>query len=112
MALRDISAFGSQRQLRLLTVRTSANKFTAAGTAVAVFFGNRLGKIDAGDVGDRGEPGQHVGKFAESLFVRAAAKGRRELADFFDEPQECSFDPAGLILFKIHFANQRLQVGQ
>ena len=36
----------------------------------------------------------------------------RKLADFFHQPQERAFDSAGLVLFEIHFADQRLQIGE
>jgi hypothetical protein len=44
--------------------------------------------------------------------MRAAAEGGGELADLFDQPNEGAFDAAGLVLFKIHFADQGLEIAE
>lgn len=98
--------------LGFFAVGAGADEFAAAGTAGAVFFGDGFGEVDAGDVGDGGEPGQDVREFAETLFVSAAAEGGGELADFFHEPKEGAFDSAGLIFFKIHLADEGLEVSE
>ena len=73
---------------------------------------DRLAQIDARDVGDRGEPRQHIGEFLEPLLVRAAAQRCGQLADLFHEPHERPVDAAGRVLLKVHVADQLLKVGQ
>ena len=56
-----------------------ADKLPAAGAARAIFPLHRLRQIDARHVGDRRQPGQHVGKFGRLLLVRAFAQARRPI---------------------------------
>ena len=101
-----------EMQLRFFAARASADELAAAGTAAAVFFGDGLGKVDAGDVGNGGEPGEHIGEFAEAFFMCAGSQRCRQLADLFDEPEERGFDTASLVLVEIHFADQGLEVAE
>ena len=100
------------RMLRFLAVRAGANHLPAAWAAAAIFAGDGLGQIDAGNVRNRRQPGEHVGKLPQPLLVRAVPQRSRQLANLLDEPEECAFDAAGHVFLVVHLADESLKIGE
>jgi hypothetical protein len=48
---------------RLLAIRADAHQLPAAWTAASILPGHRFRKIDAGHIGNRRQPGQHIREF-------------------------------------------------
>ena len=71
-------------------------------TAAPVFSGNRIFEIDIRDIGERGQPCQHIGEFQREILAILPAQGCREFAHFLHEPHERTFDAAARILRAIH----------
>src|SRR5688500_15806382 len=96
---------------RLLPVATGADELAAAGAAGAILSGDGFGQVHADYVGDRRQPGQHVGEFLEMLLVGAVAETTRELAHFFHQPHERAGNAPRDVLLQVHVADQLLELG-
>ena len=84
----------------------------ACRAAGAVLFRHGFFEIDAGDVGESGQPGEHVRELMCGLGRRAAAQRRRQFADFLHEPHERAIDASARVLGAEGFAYHRLQFGE
>src|ERR1017187_5284501 len=73
----------------------------AARTGSAVFPQDGLLEIDAADIRQGRQPGDHVGHFRGQLIVCTRAKGGRQLAEFLGQPQEGRRIPPGCVLLTV-----------
>src|SRR5262249_27490175 len=67
--------------------------FAAAGATGAVLGFHRGVEIDPRDIGDRRQPGQHIGDLFRLLLLFTAAQGGGKLTYFFHQPHERAGDP-------------------
>jgi hypothetical protein len=77
----------------------------ALRAAVLVAAGG-LGEVDAGQVGERDQPRQHVGELLDPLVVALPPDGAGQLADLLDEPGEGAVDAAGAVLLAVGGADR------
>lgn len=83
-----------------------------AGTAASVLAFDGFRQVNPCQVGERGQPGERIRELAKSLFVRAAAQGFGQFADFCGKPQECAIDSASLVFVKVKLADDLLKFRQ
>src|SRR5262245_47601598 len=91
--------------LWLLALIAAAGRLPATGTPLTIFLFDGLIQINLQAVGQRRQPGEHVGELEASLLVGAAAQGGGELADLLHEPHEGPLDAAFAVLGVVGFAN-------
>src|SRR5262249_59181517 len=96
--------------LRFFGLITNARTLPAAWAAAAVLgLGGGL-QIDADDVGQRQQPGEHIGKFFLTLAGRATPKCARQLAHLLHEPHKRTFHPTTAVLDVIGGMDDLLQL--
>ena len=69
-------------------------------------------EVDAGDVGQRGHPRQHVGELLALLRDRALPQGLRQLADLLGQPGHARRQTPFTVARPIGAVHQVLQLGQ
>ena len=91
---------------------TLADKLTTTWTPGAVLAHHRFSQINAHDIGNRRQPGKHIGELAESVFVGTVSQRFGQFAELGRQPHERPLDTPFDIFRRVHVADQPLKIGQ